>query len=238
MFSVLITRPKPSALSTAKMFQSAGFETLIEPLLEIIPATVLLNDLKKYQAVVATSAMAIRALASLSDQREVSLWCVGNASYEVAKKLGYKKIHFPKGGENAQSLFAAIKKELSPKEGPIFYAAGETTRVDLKKLLMSSQFEVDREVLYESKMSAEISLKTKDFLEQKSEGAITFYSPRTFKAFLNICERQRIQFAFDRFIALSLSDVISAEVEKLPWLQVITASTTTQLVANLKRIVT
>ncbi len=238
MFPVLITRPEPSAKQTAEMFQKAGFETLIEPLLEIIPATKILNDLKKFQAIVTTSAMAIRTLAELSTVRDVPLWCVGKSSYEVAKKLGYKVIHYPEGDENANSLFQMIKKEINPKNGPIFYAAGDITKVDIKNLLMKSKFEVDREIIYQSKMKGNLSFKAKTFLEQKPKGAITFYSERTLRAFLTLCEKERIQFAFDRFIALSLSDAISNEVEKLPWLQVITASTTSQLIVNLKKAVT
>jgi uroporphyrinogen-III synthase len=237
MFSVLITRPQPSASQTAAVFRKAGFKTLIEPLLEIVHSENLSHDLKKYQAVVVTSAMAIRILAQLSKKREIPLWCVGRVSCEMAKRLGYKNIYYSEGNENAHSLFLTIKKELNPKDGPIFYAAADITRVDLEKLLTECNFEVNREVIYQSKMKHEFSSKIKMFLEQESKGAVTFYSRRTYEAFLSVCEKERIQFAFDRFIALSLSEVISAEVEKLPWLQVITASTTAQLIVNLKRVV-
>ena len=55
--------------------------------------------------------------------------------------------------------------------------------------------------------------------------------------FLKLCKKEPALLQYERFIALSLSAAISKELEKLPWVKIITASTVTQLIVNVRKIV-
>lgn len=241
-FSVLLTRPEPVLTKTADLFHGAGIHVVKEPLMEIIPVDSLCFFLKPYQAVLTTSAMAIRAFAQISPERGIPLWCVGEVSKQTALELGFKNVHTPPIGaeENAQSLIETIKENLHPGECPLLYIRGDHIQTDLKGILNSFGYIIDSMILYKSKAKENFSNEARDFLlteKKKSFRGITFFSLRTVDIFLNLCEKEDVMPQYERLIALSLSVAISKELEKLPWFKIITASTTAQLIANVIEII-
>ncbi|MBY0461715.1 MAG: uroporphyrinogen-III synthase [Alphaproteobacteria bacterium] len=240
-FSILLTRPEPVLTKTASRFNDAGIDVIKEPLMEIIPVPSFNLTVERYQAILTTSSMAIRAFAKLSPERYIPLWCVGEVSKQTALKLGFKSIYVPQGfDENAQGLIAAIKETLNFDQGPLLYIRGDHIQADLKGILNSFGYIIDSMILYKSIAKESFSNKARDFLLTKNKNSlrgITFFSLRTVDIFLNLCQKEGAVPQYEQFIALSLSAAISKKLEALPWFKIITASTTAQLIANVIEII-
>lgn len=240
-FSVLLTRPEPILSKSEALFHNAGIDVVKEPLMEIIPVNSFNLLLESYQAILTTSSMAIRAFAQVNSERDMPLWCVGGVSKQTALELGFKNVYVPIGfDENAQGLITAIKETLNSNQGPLLYIRGDHVQTDLKGILNSFGYIIDSMILYKSKARENFSSQARDFLLAENKDSlrgITFFSLRTVDIFLKLCQKERVVPPYERFIALSLSAALSKELEKLPWFKIITASTTTQLIANVIEII-
>src|ERR1700686_4211230 len=84
----LVTRPRAEAESLAEALAARGIDAIIEPLLEIHYRSEPPPDLAGVQAVLCTSANAVRALARLTGERAVPLFAVGEASAARARDAG------------------------------------------------------------------------------------------------------------------------------------------------------
>lgn len=240
-FSVLVTRPEPAATQTANLLGAARIKAIKEPLLEISLLNASSLSLDTYQAIITTSAMAIRALSRISTNRNVPLWCVGEASKQTALELGFKNIFTPEDGEeNAQNLILSIRKNLQLDKGSFLYIRGDHIQTDLKGILNTFGCKIDSMILYKSRPKESFSSQARDFLLSLNDfglKGITFFSLRTVDIFLKLCHQEGIFLAYERFVALSLSAAITKQLEKFPWFKIITASTTTQLIANVIEII-
>ena len=240
-FSVLLTRPEPVSHKTAALFEASGIEVLKEPLMGIVPVPCSGLLLKPYQAILATSSIAIRAFACLSSDRDIPLWCVGEISKQTALELGFKNIYIPAGREeNARGLIELIKETADPNLGPLLYIRGDHIQTDLKEILNTFGYIIDSIVLYKTESRESFSDRARQFLltiEENNLKAVTFFSLRTVDIFLKLCQKDSVAPAYEKLIALSLSDAISKELAKLPWFKIITASTTVQLIANVIEII-
>jgi uroporphyrinogen-III synthase len=239
--TVLLTRPLIAAEQDAFAWQRAGFKMVIAPLLKInfIPQT--LPDLRDYQAVITTSAVAIQALSTLTERRDVLLWCVGQASATVAKSLGFKKVFTPSLSEELPprpsfGLLTALLQSLNPRNGPIFYAAGAVVHLDLSTSLREHGYIVEKAVLYETQPELSSLPKIQSFFEKPVIGGATFYSKRTAMIFKDYVNSQKGFKIKENCYPLCLSPSIAAIVQPFFSCPSIITSTTEQLIANLKKI--
>src|SRR2546430_13735123 len=76
----LVTRPRAEAMALAEALAARGIEAIIEPLLDIHYRDEPAPDLAGVQAVLCTSANAVRALAPLRPGRRAALLPVGAAT--------------------------------------------------------------------------------------------------------------------------------------------------------------
>ena len=85
---VLITRPREDATPLAAELAALGHETLIEPLLTIVPRRDAEIDLQDVQALVFTSANGARVFAGLSPRRDLPVYAVGGSTAQAAGGAG------------------------------------------------------------------------------------------------------------------------------------------------------
>ena len=89
---VMITRPREDAEALAGRLAEDGIESLIEPLLEIIPRADEPLDLDNVQALMLTSANGARALGRATDRRDLALFAVGPATAAAARSAGFATV--------------------------------------------------------------------------------------------------------------------------------------------------
>src|SRR5262245_15671756 len=83
---LLITRPRADADAFAQTLRVRGHVAIVAPVMEVLPRDGPPLALDSVQAVLATSANGVRALAARSARRDVPLYAVGPQTAEAAEQ--------------------------------------------------------------------------------------------------------------------------------------------------------
>lgn len=142
--NVWITRTQPKAKTTAMRLRKLGFSPLIAPVLRATPTNIAI-DTNDYEAVIFTSAHAITAFAASTPRRDMSVYCVGDASLRNAYRLGFEHAVSAKG--DARALFDLIKANVTTSKR-LLYAASLAPAAPLDAWLADVGFNVKTVAFY------------------------------------------------------------------------------------------
>ncbi|MBM3509185.1 MAG: uroporphyrinogen-III synthase [Alphaproteobacteria bacterium] len=211
---VLITRPESDSAALAAELGARGHQTLLQPLLVIVPTGAAV-DLAGVQAILATSANGIRALAAATAERRVPLYAVGDTSAATARASGFTDVASAAG--DVAALVAVVAAALRPEDGRLLHVAGADIAGDLQAMLRAKGFTVDRVVLYRAIPAAALEPAIGDALKAARIDAVLFFSPRTARTFAKLASVAGIVPALGATAAICLSRAVAAEIEALRW---------------------
>jgi uroporphyrinogen-III synthase len=198
----LVTRPREEAEMLAPALSARGFDTLIEPMMEIHFRDTA-PDLAGIQAVLCTSTNGVRALARANENREVPLFAVGDATAARARLEGFRKVANAGGG--SADLVRLAAAQLHPGYGPLLYVSGIDIAGDLASALQRYGFTVDRCVLYEARPAPALSATAIGALADGEIDFALFFSPRTAAIFVQLAGAAGVTQSCATVIALSIS---------------------------------
>jgi uroporphyrinogen-III synthase len=145
---LIITRPQKDAELLARRLAERGHTCVCVPLIEIIPRCGVETPHQNWQAIIFTSANAIRSLQDTSTLRHHAAFVVGPQSAAAAQAEGFDKI--VTCGGDMPGLVSHITKTLTPGKGPLLYVSGSVTSGDLTTELGASGFTVIRVIAYDA----------------------------------------------------------------------------------------
>lgn len=186
----LVTRPEPGAGRTAASLRALGHDVIVDPMLTIAFVRDVALVVDDVQAVVATSANALRALAAHPDREAVirlPLYTVGTATAEAAEDAGFG-IAITADGD-VEALADLVAETLDPEDGALLYAAGRDRRGDLEGELAEEGFTVHLAELYRADPAESLSPETVAALREGALDGILIYSARTAEALVAAAER-------------------------------------------------
>src|SRR5262249_43095908 len=127
--AVLLTRPSPDNKASGEALRARGFEVLLAPMLRFEPVMFADDSSADYQAVIATSANALRAVEDTLAQsrlRKLPLFAVGEHTASVARGLGFAKVIVAKGDGSAlcDRVLESLRAKELKKKRPLLYLAG------------------------------------------------------------------------------------------------------------------
>src|SRR5262249_5942092 len=134
-----------------------------------------------YQAVLATSANGIRALARRTEKRDIPVYTVGPQTAEAARASGFTKVRSRES--DAKALAEGVAEWVQPDKGPLLHAAGAETAGRLRQTLQARGFTVDSPVLYDAVPVAALPREAADALRSGTLDGILLFSPRSAKTF-------------------------------------------------------
>ncbi|HEX2256470.1 MAG TPA: uroporphyrinogen-III synthase [Afifellaceae bacterium] len=175
---LLVTRPEPDAARTAEALRRLGHEVIVSPLFAFRPFADRRMPVRRFQAVVATSANAIRALAVHPERApiaELPLLAVGDATALEARRTGFREVR--SAGGAAADLIRLAVQSCRPADGSILYLAGESRAIDLEAPLAEAGFAVQTAVLYAMDQQP-LTGQALAALRQKALDGILVYSQR------------------------------------------------------------
>lgn len=213
MARALITRPREDAEGVARELRHRGFEVMIEPLLSILPVPGLRLDLAGVQAILATSANGVRALAAATGERALPVLAVGDASARCARALGFTSVE--SAGGDADGLVALVRARLDPRAGSLIHAAGTAVAGDISGALLRDGYAVRREVLYTASTAESLTEASLRALAGKSIDIALFFSPRTAATFVTLARRAGVE--CDSVAAYGLSPAVAEKLSGLLW---------------------
>ncbi len=224
---VLVTRPRPDAMVTARLLEDAGHKVLVAPLMKTVPVAPPDGfpgpDL---QAWLVTSANGVRALAGATPDRSTPVFAVGDASANAARDCGFRTVESANGDVDA--LADLVRRALDPKGGRLVHAVGSVTAGNLAGDLSRAGFEVSPAVLYEAQASETLPHAIGSALRRAELDGVLIYSPRTARIFARLIADAGLDVELDNVAAFGLSQAVSDVLSGLRFSTVRTAREPTQ----------
>src|SRR5471032_1813557 len=140
------------------------------------------------QAILATSANGVRALARRSQRRDVPLFAVGPQTAHAALLLGFENVKSADG--DAAALALAACRWAEPGKGALLHVAGEGNDGRLAQNLPG--FNVRREILYAVTGAEKMPDAAASALRAGELDAVLFYSPRSAAVFRDCARREAL----------------------------------------------
>jgi uroporphyrinogen-III synthase len=200
---VLVTRPQDDATEIAQELKARGHQALIAPLLEIRFRDGPEISLDGVQAVLATSANGVRALARRTSRRDVPVFVVGPQSAAAARDLGFAHVRNADG--DAIALAVAASRWASPASGALLHAAGEQTKGGLVAELRQKGFDVRSHTLYEAVAAGALPEAAAQALRNNQVDAVLLFSPRSARVFASCVDAAGLQDACGALLAVCIS---------------------------------
>jgi len=218
---LLITRPREAAASIAAELSARGHEALVAPVMEIRLREGAPLGLENVQAILATSANGIRALAGRCERRDLPVYAVGPQTSEAAREAGFETVHSADG--DAAALAEKVAAECDPQSGTLLHAAGAETAGRLAETLKAKRFKVEREVLYDAVPFTELPDNATSALRDKRLDGVLLFSPRTAKIFCSLVAASGLKEDCAPLTAFCISAATAAALGSLEFARVAVA---------------
>ena len=213
--TILITRPREDAARTAAAFEAKGYETLIEPMLDIVAVDDPGFSSDGAQAILLTSGNGARVLGRTQAPRDLPVFTVGERTAAEARAQGFTQVEAAEG--NVDALAALVSARLDPAAGALIHISGRDVAGDLEGAVTAKAFTYRRHILYKAVAAERFSEALTTALEAGTISGVVFYSARTAATFVMLAKRAGLAEAFDKMTAICLSDAVAAAAGEMAW---------------------
>ncbi len=196
--AVLITRPHPDNEASAGRLRARGLEVLLAPMLRFEPVAFHDDPDAHYDAIIATSANAMRAIESQPAQSRLlglPLFTVGEHSASVARGMGFRKVISADGDAEAlrDRVLKSVRDKELKKKSQLLYLAGADLSRDLAGDLGKHGLDVVRRTTYRMVALSTLPREVCDAFAANRVQAVLHYSRRTAAAFLEAVRSEGIE---------------------------------------------
>lgn len=210
---VIITRPDPDGPVLANRLAGLGYDVLQAPLMTIRFADDAPLPAQTLQALLVTSANALRALDHMGAARallHLPVLAVGPASAQLARDMGFASVR--EAGGNVDGLARLALETLSPEGAPLLYITGTSRAGDLKGDLEAQGFAVHRSELYSAVRLDALPAGVTGLLISGEPCAVLLYSPRSAQTWLDLVNASPAAGNLSGVKHLCLSDAVAKVV--------------------------
>jgi uroporphyrinogen-III synthase len=222
LMRVMITRPAEDGAPLAASLKSRGIDSLIVPLMTIVPLPGPPLDLTGVQALLVTSANGVRAFAARNAERDPIVCAVGQATAHAARDAGFRRIATAAG--DVDSLADMVRRALNPAAGALLHVAGSVVAGDLAAALRDAGFSCRREMLYEARKVERLPEHAATALREGTFDGVALYSPRTARIFVELVRSARIAKPCAAMTAWCLSAAVAEQAQAVRWRRVAVAA--------------
>ena len=223
---LLITRPQEDAIAIAKILRALGHAPIIAPLMAVQFREGPALTLEGVQAVLATSANGVRAIAQRTPRRDLAVYAVGPQTAESARGAGFKKVLSAEGDSNA--LVEFVGENADPAKGVLLHAAGAETAGRMKQALQAKGFTVETDVLYDAVPVTALPENALDVLKDGTLQGVLLFSPRSAKTFATLVTEAKVASACEKLEAYCISAATAAALTPLSFARVAVAGVPNQ----------
>lgn len=214
MTKVLITRPEPDACDFAEQCRRAGLDPIIAPVMKIKLHSAPVS-LEGVGALAFTSGNGARAFAANSKVRDLTVFAVGKATADAARKEGFRDVRIAGGDVDALAL--SIIEARGDVDGEVLHIAGTKRAGDLAATLQKESISARRAVLYEARAAAELPIAAKRALSENTVAWAALFSPRTANLFIKLVSAATLEGSLAHIRAACLSDAVATVAQGAEW---------------------
>ena len=190
---ILLTRPLEDSLEMILKFKSLGHKVSHLPLLTVENINYKEINFLEYSGIIFTSANAIKFLDTKKIDKNLSCFCVGNATEKKARSVGFQNIITAEG--NVENLKELILQNFDKKNGKLIYVSGETISVDLDQQLLKEGYNIKRIINYRTKFNENFDENFVKVLKSNMPDIVYVYSQNSaygFLKFIKICQSETL----------------------------------------------
>jgi len=211
----MITRPAEDSAALSAQLAALGHETVIEPLLSILPVEFDLPT-EPVAALLLTSRHGARSLhwqGGYLHLADVPMHCVGPATARAARDAGFRRVSVADG--SAASLAADVAAGVDPAAGCVVHVRGRHARSGLATHLRERGYDLREVVVYEAKPAQNLSPEGRSALANHLLDGVLLFSPRTARIFVSLVREAALAAAVTGLAAYCLSRAVAAPLATL-----------------------
>lgn len=189
MTTILIARPEAEGQQTAARLQAKGYETILTPVLEIVPIKAALPA-GAFQAILVTSAHAAPWLAAqASVAQSTPVLAVGDRTAAILREAGFANVRSASGDRVA---LAALVRGAVAKDAAILAPVGRDHHTDIPDGLRAEGYRVEAPVVYAANFADALSAEAIAALRYDVADGVLHYSARSAAGFMSLVNRADI----------------------------------------------
>ena len=219
--NILITRPLIDCEDLMGKFFSLGHKIIHVPTLKILPVINQPLDLKSYDALIFTSANAIRNLKTINADRNKLCFCVGSITEKIARKAGYQNTLSAGGTVNALKNII-INSNFINENSKIAYFCGEFISYDLDSELKKDGINVEKIINYTSEKITDLNSENKKILKNHPPDIIFVYSARSAQSFIDIIKNNELDPLMTGSKVMCISEKVASIFKSKGWKKIAT----------------
>ena len=183
--NILITRPLIDSEDLMGKLFSLGHKIIHIPTLKISSNKIESINLNQYDALIFTSANAIRNLKVVSEEKNKLCFCVGSITEKIARQLGYNNTLSAGGTVNALKNLIINSNQINEKS-KLAYFCGDNITYDLDSELKREGLRINKIINYKSEKITDLNDQNKEIIANHSPDIIFIYSIRSGESFIEI----------------------------------------------------
>ena len=219
--NILITRPLIDCEDLMGKFFSLGHKIIHVPTLKILPVINQPLDLKSYDALIFTSANAVRNLKTINADRNKLCFCVGSITEKIARKAGYQNTLSAGGTVNALKNII-INSNFINENSKIAYFCGEFISYDLDNELKKEGINVEKIINYTSEKITDLNSENKKILKNHPPDIIFVYSARSAQSFIDIIKNNELDPLMTGSKVMCISEKVASIFKSKGWKKIAT----------------
>ncbi len=212
---ILVTRPLEDCSEMISRFQSLGNQVSHLPLLNVEKVNYVNINFSEYKGIIFTSANAIKFLDLKKIEKKILCFCVGNATENKARNLGFQNVIA--AGGNVENLKELILRNFDKKNGKLLYVSGETVSVNLDEQLDKEGYSVKRIINYRTNFNKKFDQKFVNELKLKIPDIVYIYSQNSASSFLNFIKVYQLESHWMNTNLMCIGEKTSAILNEIKW---------------------
>ena len=189
--NILITRPLIDSEDLMGKLFSLGHKIIHVPTLKISSVKKESIDISQYDALIFTSANAVRNLKVLNKDKNKLCFCVGSITEKIARQLGYQNTLSAGGTVNALKNLIINSEQINEKSR-LAYFCGDNVAYDLDLELKKEGLKINSIINYKSEKITDLNDQNKTIITNHAPDIIFVYSLRSGQSFLEIVKNHSL----------------------------------------------
>ncbi len=212
---ILLTRPLEDCSDMILKFSQLGHQVSHLPLLKIESVQHDLINFSDYNGIIFTSANAIKYLNLNNINKNISCFCVGNATETKARSVGFQNVFVADG--NVSNLKEIIFQNFNTSDGKIIYISGELLSSDLDKQLIKEGYNLKRIINYRTIHNQNFDEKFISELKLKIPEIVYIYSQNSALSFLNFIKNYHLESLWMNTNLMCIGEKTSSILNEIKW---------------------
>ena len=212
---ILLTRPLEDCSEMILKFQSLDHQVSHLPLTRIEKVNHEEINFSEYGGIVFTSANAVKFLNEEKLDKNIKCFCVGNATEEKARSIGYQNTIAAEG--NVTNLKELIIQSYENKNKGLIYISGEVISVDLDQQLLNEGFKVKRIINYRVNHNQKFHEKFVNELKLNMPDMVYVYSKNSASSFLNFIKIYQTKTLWMNTNLMCIGEKTSSILNEIKW---------------------